>query len=115
MGGTNWYLGLESTRAGTFQVGYSPYGNPHVAVLPARPIPVDRWFTVDLHFVLSPVDGQALTQWYMDGQLVGTSTQANMLNDSPLTFFNAGLAYFCPCNGDTAVYFDAPRLTTGAD
>ena len=107
----NWYLALESTIPGTMQVGFAPYDNPHVGILPARPIPADRWFRVDLHFHLSPTDGQALTEWYIDSRLVGSTTNANMLNSDPLHFYNAGLPYFGPWNGDTTVYFDAPRLT----
>jgi hypothetical protein len=110
--GTNWYLALESLTPGMFQVSFSPYGDPHVVVLPARPIPVDRWFRVDLHYVLSPTNGQALTEWFIDGELVGTTTKANTFNADPLTFYNAGLSHFCPCNGNTTVYFDAPRLTS---
>jgi hypothetical protein len=82
-----------------------------VAILPPRPIPVNRWFRVDLHFVLSPTDGNALTEWYIDGQRVGASTKANMYNSSPLHFYNAGLPYFWPGNGNTTVYVDAPGLT----
>jgi hypothetical protein len=110
-GGDNWYLALESTNPGTFQVSHAPYGSPNVAVLPARPIPANRWFQVDLHFKLSPTDGQALTEWYIDGQLVGSSTKANMRNSKPLHFYHAGLPYFWPGNGNTTVYFDAARLT----
>ena len=109
-GGDNWYLALESTKAGSFQVSYAPYGPPSVTVLPARPIPVNRWFRVDLRFKLSPRDGQALTEWYIDGELVGSATKANMRNSKPLHFYNAGLPYFWPRNGDTTVYFDAPWL-----
>lgn len=107
----NWYLALESVSPGTFQVGYAPYGDPHVAVLPARPIPADRWFRVDLHFVLSPTDGQALTEWFIDRKLVGVTTEANMFNGGSLDFYNAGLSYFWQGNGATTVYFDSPRLT----
>jgi len=110
-GGNNWYLGLESLNAGTFQVSYAPYGSPNVAVLPARPIPANRWFRVDLHFKLSPRDGAALTEWFIDGELVGRTTRANMRNADRLHFFNAGLPYFWPGNGNTTVYFDAPRIT----
>ncbi len=109
-GGANWYLGLESIGAGMWQVGYAPYGDPHEAVLPPRRIPVDRWVHVVLRFHLSPVDGRALTQWFINGRLVESSTRANMLDGSPLTFYNAGLAYFWPGNGNTTVYFDAPAV-----
>jgi hypothetical protein len=109
---SNWHLALESTQAGTMQVSYSAYSDPKYIVLPARPIPADRWFRVDLHFKLSPNDGQALTEWYIDGERVGSTTKANMLSSAPLTFFNAGLSYFHPSNGNTTVYFDAARLTS---
>ena len=111
MGGVNWYLGLESVAPGMWQVGYAPYGDPHVAILPPRRIPADRWVRVYLRLRLSPVDGRALTEWYINGRLVGSSTNANMLNSSPLTFYNAGLSYFWPGNGNTTVYFDAPQVT----
>jgi hypothetical protein len=107
----NWYLGLESTDPGTFQVSYAPYGNPHTAVLGPRAIPADRWFRVDLHFVLSPTDGRALTEWFIDGRRVDATTRANMLDSDPLGFYNAGLPYFWSGNGRVSVYFDAPRLT----
>ena len=108
---SNWHLALESTNAGTMQVSYSDYGDPKHIVLPARPIPADRWFRVDLHFKLSPTDGRALTEWYIDGELVGSTTKANMMSSAPLHFFNAGLPYFWSGNGNTTVYFDAARLT----
>jgi hypothetical protein len=110
-GGDNWYLALESTKAGTFQVSHAPYGTPNTAILPARPIPANRWFRVDLHFKLSPHSGDALTEWYIDGELVDSTDRANMYNAKPLHFFNGGLPYFWPGNGDSTVFFDAPRLT----
>jgi hypothetical protein len=110
--GQDWYLALESTKPGTMEVAWSAYGNPRSTILPPRQIPVNRWFRVDLHFVLSPTDGQALTEWYLDGRLVGSTTKANMYRQTPLHFYNAGLPFFLPANGNTTVYFDAPRLTS---
>jgi hypothetical protein len=78
-------------------------------IFPARPIPVGRWFTVTLHLELSPVDGQALNEWYVDGQLVGSSTVANMHNSQALNVYQGGMPYFL--NGlYTTVYFDDPGL-----
>ncbi len=78
-------------------------------IFPARPIPVGRWFTVMLHLKLSPVDGQAVNEWYVDGQLVGSNTVANMHNSQALNVFQAGMPYFF--NGiNSTVYFDAPGL-----
>jgi polysaccharide lyase-like protein len=78
-------------------------------IFPARPIPVGRWFTVTLRFKLSPTDGQALNEWYVDGQLVGSNTVANMHNSQALIGFQGGMPYFL--NGiNTTVYFDDPAL-----
>ena len=107
----NWYLGLESVKRRTMQVVFAPYGAPLTELLPPRRIPNNRWFQVDLHFVLSPVAGDALTEWYMDGKLIGSTTASNMYNAKPLTFFNAGVSYFWPGNGGTTVFFDDPKLT----
>ena len=107
----NSYLGLESVKRRTMQVVFAPYGAPLTELLPPRRIPNNRWFQVDLHFVLSPVAGDALTEWYMDGELVGSTTASNMYNAKPLTFFNAGVSYFWPGNGGTTVFFDDPKLT----
>jgi hypothetical protein len=106
-----WYLGLLARGTGMSVQARSYSGESTSALMPARPIPSNRWFDVDLHFVFSPTDGRALTQWYTDGQLVGSTTKANMVNSTRLHFYHAGLPYFWPGNGNTTVYFDAPRLT----
>jgi Polysaccharide lyase len=109
----NWFLALESTQAGTMQVSAASYADPdpRMVILPRREIPANQWFRVDLHFRLSPTDGQALTEWYIDRELVGRSTSANMVDPTPLHVYQGGLPYFWPGNGNTTVYFDAPRLT----
>jgi hypothetical protein len=107
----NWYLGLIARGWGMEVVARRYDTDAGISVLmPARPIPQDRWFDVTLHLRLSPRDGQALTEVYLDGRLVHRSTARNMLGSGPLHFFNAGLPYFWPGNGNTKVYFDAPRL-----
>ena len=90
----DWLLALESSGTpGSFQVSFAPYSTGRrTVILPPRPIPVDRWFRVDLHFVLSPTNGQALTEWFIDGELVGQTTKANMYSSEPLHFFNGRAA-----------------------
>jgi hypothetical protein len=107
----NWYLGLLVRDSGMSVQAHSDSGGSTSVLMPARPIPSNRWFDVDLHFVFSPTDGRALTEWYIDGHLVGATTKANMLNSTPLDFYHAGLPYFWNGNGNTTVYFDAPRVT----
>jgi hypothetical protein len=86
-----------------------PLEHGQKVIFPARPIPVGRWFTVVLHFKLSPVDGQALNEWYVDGQLVGSNTVANMVSNQALNTFQAGMPYFLS-GVNTTVYFDNAGL-----
>ena len=86
-GAGDYYTGLViENGSGQMLVRSRNYssGTGEKLIFPARPIPVGRWFTVALHFKLSPVDGQALNEWYVDGKLVGSSTVANMVNDQAL-------------------------------
>jgi len=107
----NYYLGLIVRSSGMEFAARRYQGDAGISVLmPARPIPQNRWFDVDVHLRLSPTDGQALTEVYLDGELIASSTRRNMLAGGSLHFFNAGLPYFWNGNGDTTVYLDAPRL-----
>ena len=108
----NWMLGLLIRESGMSVQARNYHSDDRASVLmPARPIPSNRWFTVNVHLKLSPVSGEALTEVYLDGELVSSTTRRNMWAPTPLTFYNAGLPYFWDGNGNTTVYFDAPRLT----
>jgi len=110
----NYYTGLVVRSGGQMSVSTRQYNTDAgmSTLMSDRPIPVNRWFRVDLHLKLSPTDGQALTEVYLDGELIARSTRRNMMHSGPLHFFNAGLPYFWPESGDMTVYFDAPRLIT---
>jgi hypothetical protein len=111
----NWVFALLVRKSGMSVQARSYHSRRRVSVLmPARPIPRKRWFRVDIHFRLSPRDGNAETDVYLDGDLISSSRKNNMWAPRPLTFYNAGLPYYRPGNGNTTVFFDAPRLTSGA-
>lgn len=107
----NWYLALMVRNSGMEVVArrYDTDAGSSVLMAP-RAIPQNRWFDVDIHLKLSATSGQALTEVYIDGQLVASSTAQNMIGPGSLTFYNAGLPYFWNGNGNTTVYFDEPRL-----
>jgi hypothetical protein len=107
----NWYLGLMVRNSGMEVVArrFDTDSGSSVLMQP-RAIPQGRWFDVDIHLRLSPYDGQALTEVYVDGARVSTSTARNMLAGGPLHFYNAGLPYYWDGNGSNTVYFDAPRI-----
>lgn len=111
-GSSDYYTGLViEDGAGQMLVRTRKYHSTtgQKLIFPARPIPVGRWFTVALHFKLSPTDGQALNEWYVDGQLVASNTVANMTNSQAVNVVQAGMPYFR--NGiNSTVYFDDPGL-----
>jgi hypothetical protein len=107
----NWYLALMVRNSGMEVVArrFDTDSGSSVLMQP-RAIPQGRWFSVDIHLRLSHTAGQALTEVYLDGSLVASTTARNMMAGGPLHFYNAGLPYFWNGNGKTTVYFDEPRL-----
>lgn len=105
----NWYLALECMTTGTWQVSFAPYADPHTVVLASRPIPANQKQAIDVHLKLSPTDGQALTEWYVNGGLVASSTKRNMLDSGPLHAYFAGLPYFAP-GPNATVWLNRPRM-----
>jgi len=107
----NWVLGLLVRESGmSVQARKYDSGVGRSVLMTPRAIPQGRWFDVDVHLRLSPISGKARTEVYLDGQLVSSTRKRNMLSRRRLTFYNGGLPYFWPGNGNTTVYFDAPRL-----
>jgi hypothetical protein len=109
---SDFYTGLViEGRAGRMLVRTRRYQSTsgQRLIFPARRIPVGRWFTVVLHFKLSPAGNRALNEWYVDGRLVGRNRIANMHNRQAMNTFQGGMPYFL--NGiNTTVYFDNPGL-----
>jgi Polysaccharide lyase len=54
-------------------------------------IPEGQWVWFDVHQVFSESDGSALTQLYMNGKLVGSSTAANKTASYPIQRIRFGL------------------------
>ena len=107
----NWLLGVLVRDGDTMQVTATDYDYRSPSVLAEGiSIPKDRWFSLDVHLKLSPTDGEALTEVFLDGELVASTTKRNMVSGRPLHFYNAGVPYFWPGNGNQTIYFDAPRL-----
>jgi hypothetical protein len=112
---TDFYTGLVvEGRAGRMLVRTRRYQSTagQRLIFPSRRIPVGRWFTVVLHLRLSPTDGRALNEWYVDGRLVGRNTRANMHNGQPMNVYQGGMPYFLEGIRST-VYFDDPGLKAG--
>jgi hypothetical protein len=66
-------------------------GQAALVVLGARAIPEGVWTMVEIRQRLSTVAGQALTEVYLNGQLAGSSTAANLARNATITRFRVGL------------------------
>jgi hypothetical protein len=75
--GSTGDVGGLSIEAGRLNVIQSRYGSAERKLISGVAIPQGRWFWVELHQRLSGTDGQALTELYLDGAKVGSSTAAN--------------------------------------
>jgi hypothetical protein len=112
---TDHLISLRSYGNGRFAVVRGAYGAVPSVLIPARPLPGGRWFRVWLHLRLSTVDGEALTELYLDEDpsdglddpvKVGASTARNLTFASRLHFAHFGLSFFAP-GPNTAAYYDA--------
>ena len=110
----DWLLALYVRPPGRMQLVARRYHTEkgQSVLMTSRPIPEGRWFNITVRFRLSPKNGRALTRVYRNGRRIAISRKRNMLSRGPLGFYNGGLPYFWPGNGNTTVYFDAPRLKT---
>jgi hypothetical protein len=112
-GATDYYTGLVIESSGQMLVRSRFYHSTtgQKLIIPARPIPAGQWFTVKLHLRLSNVDGQALTEMYVDDVLVASSTVANMMGTQRINAMQGGMPYFLntTAKGST-VFFDHPGL-----
>jgi hypothetical protein len=75
-GGTGDVGGL-SIEDGRLNVIQNHYGEAERRLISGPAVPEGRWFWVEIHQRLSDTDGQALSELYVDGRLVGSSTAAN--------------------------------------
>jgi hypothetical protein len=105
----NHLLGLVIPEAGKMQVVSQKYGGAAKVLIPSRSIPTGRWFTVHLHVKLGRTNGAALTEMYLDGVKVGSTTAANMATSQAYNVYQAGLPNLL-YGIKTTVYFDNPGL-----
>jgi hypothetical protein len=113
-GSSDYYTGLVIDEPAGVMIVLSRHYHSTIGqknLVAGVPIPAGRWFTVLVHLRLSNVDGQALTEMYLDGTKVGDSTAANMMSTQPFNSVQYGMPYFLNTTPKgTTVYFDHPRL-----
>lgn len=120
----NWSLYPEDTDWG----GISIYGSDHKARLlrfgAGRPndtlvgpfeLPEGRWFNIEVHQIRSQTNGSALSEVYLDGQLIGRSTLANTYG-RPATRIRYGIVAIA-AGAQTkplTLNFNNPEIRSGA-
>jgi Polysaccharide lyase len=74
-------------------------------------IPQGRWFWVEVHQRLSPSAGRALSELYLDGVKVGSSTAANSAG-RPIDEIRYGnVAMESSCSAASSIFFDRVSLS----
>ena len=74
------------------------------------PIPAGRWFWVEVHQKLAGVDGQALTELYVDGVKRGSSTLANS-RGRPVTSIRHGYVSNAAGGGASTLHLDRASIS----
>jgi hypothetical protein len=75
--GSTGDVGGLSVEGGKLNVIQNRYGSAERQLISGVTVPQGRWFWVETHQRFSATDGQALTELYLDGRLVGSSTKGN--------------------------------------
>lgn len=76
-------------------------------------IPQGRWFWVEVHQRLSGVDGEALSEVFLDGVRAGSSTRANSLGRRVDRIHYGDVAIASSCSRPGSVYMDRVSLSDG--
>jgi hypothetical protein len=106
-------VGGLSIEEGRLNVIQNHYGQAERRLIAGPAVPEGRWFWVELHQRFSGADGQALSELYVDGHLVGSSTKANSAGRQidHLRFGVVNVAGSCSRSG--SVDFDRASISEG--
>jgi hypothetical protein len=106
-------VGGLAIEHGELSVIQNHYGQSERKLISGVAIREGRWLWVEVHQRFAATDGQALTELYVDGQRVGSSTQANSAGRQidHLRFGVVNVAGSCSDPG--SVDFDRASITDG--
>lgn len=100
---------------GKLSVTRNDYGDnaSYAKLTPEVAIPANRWFWVEVHQKFSSVNGQALTELYLDGVKVGSSTAANSMGRM-IDTIRYGYVYNWDAGGASTLYLDRVSVSDRA-
>ena len=110
-GGDVGGLLVEDGQMSMMRDDYSDHST-FARVTPQVAVPKARWFWVEVHQRLSSVNGQALTEMYLDGRKVGSSTRANSMGRR-IDEVRYGYVYNWDEGGASTLYMDRVSQTDG--
>jgi hypothetical protein len=88
------------------------YAAQHALIGPVA-IPEGRWFWVEVHQRLSADAGSALSELYLDGTRVGSSTAANSAGRPIDTIRYGVVSMATSCSQPASIHFDRVSLSNG--
>jgi hypothetical protein len=103
-------LGGLRIQEGLLYVDAGTYSAQHPLIGPVA-IPESRWFWVEAHQRFSGVAGEALTELYIDGRKIASSTAPNTAG-RPITEIRYGnVAMESACSLPASIYFDRVSIS----
>jgi hypothetical protein len=87
------------------------YGGDEQTLVHGGTLPKDRWAWLEVHQVLSPHDGRALSEVYVDGHRRGYSRRANSLGRRITSLRSGAVALATGCSSASNVDFDRVSIS----
>ena len=107
-------VGGLSIDQGRLNLIQNHYGQTERKLILGGAVPEGRWFWVEVHQRLASIDGAALSELYLDGRLVGSSTKANSAG-RPIDHLRFGVVNVSgSCSDAATIFFDRASNTSGS-
>ena len=106
-------VGGLSIEGGELRLIQNRYGQVERQLINAGRVPQGRWFWVEVHQRLSGRDGQALSELFVDGRRVGSSTRANSAGRVVNHVRFGAVNVTSRCSRPSSVNFDRVSISDG--
>jgi hypothetical protein len=108
--GSSGDVGGVHIEEGRLRLIRSRYGEDEERLTDGIAVPEDRWFWLEVHQRLSPRNGAALNEIFLDGRLVGSSRSANTFGRRVEDIRFGVVNVATSCSDPSSIYFDRVRI-----
>jgi len=111
--GSSGDVGGVRIDSGSLYLDQGTYAGQSRTLIGPVAVPEARWFWLEVHQRLSGSTGSALSELFIDGVKVGSSTAANSLGRQIDMIRYGNVAMETNCSQPSSIYFDRASLTNG--